>query len=96
MTELLPDIDDYLNNIDENFDINLKNNEELIYIVRSKTGLTYEQCEIIIKEIFSNIRNEIIKENKVIIKNMGSFYITKGKNIQFKPMKTVRDKINGK
>ncbi len=95
-SDFFPGIEEYLDNINDNSDINLKNIEELIYIVRSKTALSYEQCEIIIKEIFTNIRNEIIKKNKIVLKNLGTFYIGKNKRIYFKTPKNVKSRINGK
>ncbi len=94
-TEFLPDIDDYLNK-DQSSDINLKDLEELIYIVRSKTALSYEQCEVIIKEIFTNIRSEILQGNNIVIQDMGSIYITKSKTILYHTTKTIKDKLNGK
>lgn len=95
-SEFFPDINEFLNNTTQNSDINIKNLEELIYIVRSKTGLTYEQCEILIKEIFMNMRNEILKGNKISIKSLGTFFISKNQRIFFNTPKGVKDKINGK
>jgi len=95
-TNFFPGIEEFLNENDQGSDINLKDLDELIYTVRSKTALSYEQCEIIIKEIFTNIRNELLKENSVIIKNIGGFYISKKNRVQYYTTKSIKDKLNGK
>ncbi len=90
--DLLPDIEKYLEDYDSTGNISLENLEELIFYVRSKTGLEKLQIESIVKNLFKDIRTEVLSGNKIEITKIGRFWAG-DRRIIFKPIPTLKKKI---
>ena len=56
--DLLPDIEDYLEQLDDNAPVDLKNQDELIFKIRSHTGLEVGTIKVIVRFLFQEIRNQ--------------------------------------
>jgi len=96
--ELLPDIEEYLESVDENAPVSPKGLDELIYKVRASTGLSKDTCSILITLFFQEIRNQMLRGNIISLKGFGKFLIAKrSKKIfpKFKPSKWLKNKLNG-
>ena len=85
-------IEDYLENSSGNIDISFKDQEELLYLIRARTGLKISVIEIILKEYFKEIRNEILKNRCSIIFGIGKILLGK-KKIIFHPVKKFKNEI---
>jgi nucleoid DNA-binding protein len=97
MTDLLPDIENYLESIDDDKPVDIKNLKELILKIRTYTGISVLASELIVKEFFQQIRNEIIKENSIELAKLGRFYSVKknrNKIVKFKLAKRILTKLN--
>jgi len=102
-SELPPDIEEYLERIDDNVPVEIRGNEELVAKVVANTGLNYESAKIIVQSYFQEIRNQVLKGNTVIVKSFGKFSISSPKTgtkkkvfISFKPFKNLIRKFNDK
>ena len=100
-TELPPDIEEYLEHIDDNVPVEIRGNEELVAKVIANTGLNTESARIIVQSFFQEIRNQVLKGNPVIIKSLGKLSISSPQSgtkkkvfISFKPFKNLIRKIN--
>lgn len=80
MNKLLPGIDQYLEQIDDNKPITTEGLEDIIYKVVVHTGLSYTASEIIVKEYFQQIRNELLNGNIINISHVGKIFIACPKN----------------
>lgn len=80
MPKLLPGIDEYLEQIDDNQPITADGLEDLVYKIVVHTGLSYEASQIIVKEYFQQIRNELLKGNIINISHVGKLFIACPKN----------------
>lgn len=99
--ELPPNIEEYLENIDDNVPVEIRENEELVAKVIANTGLTPESAKIIVQSFFQEIRNQILKGNTVIVKSFGKLSISSPQSgtkkkvfISFKPFKNLIRKLN--
>lgn len=98
--ELPPDIDEYLEQIDDNIPVDSKGLEELILKIRAQTGLEIDSVKIIVQQFFQEIRNQTLKGNSVVIKSFGKLYISSPKNgnkkkvfVKFTPFSNLLGKI---
>ena len=73
--DLLPNIDEYLENVDTVRSVSSKGLEELVFKVRAKTGLDIEVCEAIVAGFFQEIRNTILRGDIVKINGLGRFFV---------------------
>jgi len=80
MPKLLPGINEYLEQINDNKPVTAKGLEDLVYKIIVHTGLSYTTCEAIVKEYFQLIRNEMLNGNIVYIQDIGKLYIQCPKN----------------
>ncbi len=101
LPKLPPNIDDYLESVDDNIEIDIKENKELIAKVVANTGISYEFARIIVKAFFQEIRNQMLQGSNIIIKSFGKFLICSPLNgskknifVQFKPFKNYIRKLN--
>lgn len=102
-TELPPDIEEYLEHIDDNVPVEIRGNEELVAKVVANTGLDPESAKIIVQSFFQEIRNQTLKGNIVIMKSIGKLSISSPRSgtkkkvfISFKPFKNLIRKLNGR
>jgi len=75
-SNLLPDIDQYLESIDNNLPISVSNLIEIIESISANTGLKKETSEIILRLFFQEIRNCLLNKQVVSIRKLGSFLIS--------------------
>lgn len=97
--DLLPDIEEYLKSVDDNIPVSISGLEFLVAKVVANTGLPEETCKILVREIFQQIRNEVLDGNCVVIKGLGKFFITHKNNkkkmfIKFKTFKKLKNRLN--
>jgi nucleoid DNA-binding protein len=74
--ELPPDIDEYLEQIDDNIPVDCKGLEELILKIKAQTGLEVDSIKIIVQQLFQEIRNQTLKGNSVIMQSFGKLSIS--------------------
>lgn len=94
---MLPDIEEYLETVNENAPVSPKGLDELLYKIRASTGLSKDTCSILITLFFQEIRNQILRGNSVSIKRLGKFLISKNKRKifpKFKLSKWLKSKLN--
>ena len=102
-SNFLPDIHAFLETIKSNKDVSTRGLEEIIFRVRSKTGLNVEICETIVNMFFNELRNSMLRGDIVTIRGLGKFYISSpicSKNKErvfpkFKPYKKLIKRMNG-
>lgn len=97
----LPDINEYLEQIDDNLPIELRNLDELLFKIRASTGLDIDSIKIIVRTFFQEIRTQVLKGNIIQIKSLGKMFVGCPKTgnkikifIKFKPSKRLIRKIN--
>lgn len=94
--DFYPDILKYIEESELN-SISIENLEELVYVVRATTGLTAEQCEIIVRGYFIDIMNRVLTGRKARVTDQCSFSLReKGRRLNFNVLRPFRRKINGK
>ena len=95
--DLLPGIEEYLESIDYNFPINVKELEELTLILCARSGLPKKSAEILLRTFLSEMRNQIIKGNTVMLKRLGKMRAVCSKNnhvrVKFSPAKRITKKL---
>ena len=100
--ELLPDIEDYLESIDNNLPVSTAGLEDIEGAIIAKTGLNEHDAKVILRLFFQELRNSLLRKNKVDIRSLGRFYISspatsnnsKKVFVKFKPKKSLLDKLN--
>ena len=99
--EFLPDIDEYLESINDNHPIKVNNLDHLLLKIKSYTGLEKDIVEIIVRTFFQEMRNQALKGNMINIARFGKFFVSSPKRgnkkkifIKFKPLKHLVDKLN--
>lgn len=100
--EFLPDIFQYLEQLEGSKSVTAKGLEEIIYRMHASTGISKEACTIIIKVYFQEIRNAVLRGDKVVLAGLGKFILASPKNSKnkkkifpkFKPYKTLIKKMN--
>lgn len=101
--KLLPNIEDYLEQIDNNQPVKLGIEfDSILDSVCSQVELDREKVKIICTLFFQMIRNQILRGNIVNIKNIGKLFVSspattglvKRVFIKFKPSKNLVRKIN--
>lgn len=95
----LPDIDDYLESIDDNLPIYINELEEIIENVAANSNLSKEQASIIVREYFQVIRNLMLRGHRVMLRGLGSFLISYKLNKKrifpkFIPCSNLKKKLN--
>ena len=99
LNNLLPGVDQYLTentNIDP---VTINGLEDLVLLVKARTGLKKAYCEIIITTFFNEIRRCMLQEKIVAIDNLGRFVINTGKLFSkavFKSSIGILKKLNNK
>lgn len=99
--KLLPNINDYLEDIGNNYPVSITGLDYLKEIILSKTNLNEEKCDKIIALFFQEIRNYIIRGKQVNLKGLGSFKLSSPKSgtkkkifVKFKPSKILIQRMN--
>lgn len=100
--QLLPDIHAYLETIRTEDSVSSKGLEELIFKIRSITGLSEETCSDIISLFFEEIRNGILRGEIIELRGFGKFYVACPKNkitknrvvARFRPAPLLIKKLN--
>jgi nucleoid DNA-binding protein len=77
LPDLLPNIDSFLEQVDGNSPIDLEGLDELVLTVRAYTGLDYDKAEILIKNYFQIIRNEVLNGKRMTIYRVGNLSLRK-------------------
>ncbi|HVI41602.1 MAG TPA: HU family DNA-binding protein [Anaerovoracaceae bacterium] len=100
--EFLPDISQYLEQLESTKSVTAKGLEEIIYRMHASTGISKEACMIVIKIYFQEIRSAILRGDKVVLAGLGKFILASPKNSgnkkrvfpKFKPYKTLIKRMN--
>jgi nucleoid DNA-binding protein len=71
-----PGIDEYLESIGHGFPINVDGLEEISTAISTKTGLSFEQSEIILRLFFQEIRHAIIRGDVINLRMLGKFLVS--------------------
>lgn len=99
MPDFYPDIEDYLAFQDNSKSVSTKGLELFIYKVRAQTGLDYDVAAKLVRLLFQEIRNAMLRGDIVFFKELGSFniFISKKKMVpKLSITKSFRNKLNGK
>lgn len=73
--KFLPDIDDYLDQTENSQSVKTDGLEELIYRVRGGTGLDLFTSEQIVRLLFQEIRNQLLRGKTVYLSGYGTFSV---------------------
>ena len=100
---LFHDIDDYLESIDDKFPITEDGLEEIIDKLVLRTGMRRFLASTITILFFQTIRNKLLRNNSIILKGLGKFYVSSPLSgsskkkifIKFEPAKSLIKKMNG-
>lgn len=100
--ELLPDVEEYLESIDFNLPVSIDNLEHIVGAIVAKTNLNEYDAKKVLRLFFQEIRNSILKKQKVNIRRLGSFYVSspytsnnsKKVFVKFEPKKSLIKKLN--
>lgn len=94
--DFYPDINKYIEESELN-SISIEYLDELVYLVRATTGLTVEQCQIIVRGYFIELMNSVLEGQKTRVTDQCFFTLRdKGKRLNFNVLRPFRRKINGK
>lgn len=101
--DLLPGIDQFLEQNNYNIPVEIKNLDELLFKIKAHTGLEIDTIKIIVQTFFQEIRNELFKGNIISLFPLGKFLINDRKKIgknnflfNLKLFKTSKKIINDK
>ncbi len=92
--KLLPDMEEYLTSIGEDYPVNPKGLEDLFYKIRSCTGLEINTCKIITALFFQEMRTQLLKGNVILFQKFGSFKMNKKNFPHIKQNKVIKGKLN--
>lgn len=80
MPKLPPDINDYLEQINDNKPVTTEGLEELVYKIVVHTGLSYDAADIVVKTYLNYLRNAMLKGDILYINKIGRLFIQCPKN----------------
>lgn len=97
-------IEEYLEDSNNNLTISLFGLDDLVDFVYSNIDLPKDICKILIKVILNEIRILLLKGEKLVFANFGTFFISSPKTsktskkvfLKFKPSKYLINKLNKK
>ena len=100
----LPDIDDFFERIDHGAPVSIGNFDDIVETICEKTTLNKFQAELVLRLYFQEIRNAIVRGEKVTIRLFGNLFVTSPKTsgskrqvfVKFGPSKSLIRKLNGK
>ena len=100
--ELLPDIEDYLESIDNSLPVSIIGLEHIEGAILAKTELNEYDSKVVLRLFFQEIRNYLLRKNKVDIRSLGQFYISSPRTsnnskkvfVKFKAKKSLIRKLN--
>lgn len=99
--QLLPDIEDYREALDDLVPVSVEGLEHMVVGIAAHSSLSKEEAEIVLREFFQVIRNFMLKNIRVTLIRLGSFYIgnpnrnyKKRVVARFKAAKGLSHKIN--
>lgn len=100
---LLPDIEAYLEAIDNNLPVSLQGLSGLVDQVTARTALSPEQAKIVTRLFFQEIRHAMLRNEEVNLRRLGNFSIpspSTGTKIRvfpkFKPSPNLVKELNDK
>lgn len=101
-SKYLPDIEDYLESIDDNLPVSAAGLDYITSKIVLKTGISEEIAEILVKLFFQEIRNKLLKNDIIILKGLGRLLVsspatTNNKKkifVKFEPTQSLVDKLN--
>src|SRR5689334_924227 len=100
--DFYPDIEQYLESVQNNTSVSSAGLDELIYKINAITNLGYQASAILLATIFQEIRNSILRGEQVSLQDFGKFFISdsyRGKKryryLKFKAANSFIKKING-
>lgn len=98
--ELYEDIYNYLESISSVKSVTIKYLDELVRTIHANTDLSKENCALIVKIFFQEIRNAMLRGELVNLPQLGKFSIRCSSNDLLFPrlsvVKNLRKKINGR
>ena len=100
-SDFLPDIEAYLESIDNNLPVTLQGLDSIVDAVTARTSLNNEAAKIVVRLFFQEIRHALLKNIKVTFRKLGSFQISSPKSgnkirvfVKFKPSPSLVKDIN--
>jgi nucleoid DNA-binding protein len=72
---LLPDIDEYLDSIDNGVPVSILGLEDIVKTITAQTALTEEQSKVVLRLFFQEIRNSILRGDRVCLSKLGNFHV---------------------
>lgn len=91
--KLLPDINEYLENINYNQDCKIQDIDQLAELISAKQHIDKNIAKYIIILYFNEIRNLLINKKHIHIINLGKFSPNKN-SVKFKQSKILYKKLN--
>jgi nucleoid DNA-binding protein len=99
--ELPPDIEDYLESQGNTAPVQIPELDELVDEVTARTSLDQETAAIVVRSVFQEIRNAMLRGEKVVFRGLGEFYVASPKQgnkervfPKFRPYKSLTRKMN--
>lgn len=100
--EFLPDIKTYLERTENKKSVSIKGLETLIAKLQASTGLSKEASSIITKLFFQEVRNAVLRGEKMFLYRFGTLFVSCPKNsknvnrifLKFNPFKKIIKKLN--
>jgi len=77
--DLYPDIDDYLDNVDNQLNVSIQNLDDIVYKICAYTGLSYKESSVVLKSFFSVIRALILRGHIIYVPGFGKFFVSSPK-----------------
>jgi len=100
--EFYPDIHDFLENADNSKSVKISHLNDIVLKVRAHTGLSEEAANIVVKRLFQEIRNAMLRGEIVTFRGFGKFFVLSPKitgskrkiKPKFKPSPQLLMKVN--
>ena len=74
--ELLPDINSYLESLDNKQPVSVQELDHLIDIVVAKTSLNEDAAKVVVRLFFQEIRNALLRNECVTLRGLGNFQVS--------------------
>jgi len=101
MPEFYPDIHEYLEGVQNKKSVSAKDLDEMTLRVRAHTGLPREICSEIVKHCFQEMRNAMLRGERVTLRGLGKLYIASPRTgsrkkifPKFEPFDRLLSKVN--
>lgn len=82
--DFLPNIHEYLETANTQRAVSAKGLDEMVYRICARTGLDESICATIVSMFFHEIRNSMLRGDRVTIRGLGKFLISSPRNTKNK------------